>query len=110
LDEFSRDSPIQALYEGKTLSARKGLKERWALQAAEKLMLLSGHDWQAAEKLILVSGHDLQAAEKLMLVSGHDLQAAEKLMLCIRARFTGCRKTHALCQGTTLVGPLRRGN
>jgi hypothetical protein len=54
----------------------------------------------------LVSGHDFTGCGKThVLCQGTTLQAAEKLMFCIRARLYGCGNTHVLYQGTTLVGP-----
>jgi hypothetical protein len=58
---------------------------------------------QAAKNSVLYRGATLQAAEKLMLCSGHDFSRAVKIENT--SGFTGCGKTHVLYQGTTLVGP-----
>jgi hypothetical protein len=55
--------------------------------------LYQGTTLQAAEKLMLVSGHEFAGCGKThVLYQGTTLQAAEKLMLCIRARLQSGRK------------------
>jgi hypothetical protein len=107
------------LCQGTTLQAAENSLDEGTLCRPRKTLWMEGHAFAGRGKThVLYQGTTLQAAEN-SLDEGTALHAAEKLMFCVRARlyslrknsldkghgFAGCRKTHVLCQGTTLVGP-----